>query len=281
MIASSISQQVHGIENELPTAVGVVVIIHGFAEHAGRFSQLEKRLKAIGLNALSITLKGHGQKGVRPDISAFDDYLPPILQTIERLKANTRIGKSGGPVILIGQSMGALVACRVALEATNLVSGLILSSPAFGVADKVPRLALAMLNWLSRFAPSFPMLPPPRFGAAALTRLHSEQVAFESDPLCWHGWLGPRMASELAYASRDTEAKIEKLNVPVLMTWGERDTVISPNAMRRAASKIDSRTLSVRTWPDSKHHLFTDSDAESHFQHIASWLSQHWIKDNT
>ena len=50
---------------------------------------------------------------------------------------------------------------------------------------------------------------------------------------------------------------------------------------RGAASKIDSRTLSVRTWPDSKHHLFTDSDAESHFQHIASWLSQHWIKDST
>ncbi len=84
MITSSISQQVQGIENELPTAVGVVVIIHGFAEHAGRFSQLEKRLKEIGWNALSITLKGHGQKGVRPDISAFDDYLPPILQTIGR-----------------------------------------------------------------------------------------------------------------------------------------------------------------------------------------------------
>ena len=44
---------------------------------------------------------------------------------------------------------------------------------------------------------------------------------------------------------------------------------------------VPAEGLSVRTWPDSKHHLFTDSDAESHFQHIASWLSQHWIKDST
>jgi acylglycerol lipase len=218
-------------------ARGTVVVIHGFAEHSGRFEPTVARLKQIGWDAIAITLKGHGQEGLRPDIQAFDDYLPQISQVIDQLSAQNQANEEQPPVVLLGQSMGAIIACRLALSRHVGVAGLILSSPAFGVADQVPRVALSLLKWIGRWAPTAPLVPPPKGGAKALSQLAQEQANFENDRLCWHGWLGPRMANELAYASIDTEDRIHDIKIPVLMLWGDADTVIAPNAILRISKK--------------------------------------------
>jgi acylglycerol lipase len=126
-------------------ARGTVVVVHGLAEHSGRFESTVARLNNIGWDAIAITLKGHGQEGLRPDTQAFDDYLLPISQVIDQLSAQNDANEERRPVVLLGQSMGAIIACRVALSRHFGVSGLILSSPAFGVADQLPRVALGLL----------------------------------------------------------------------------------------------------------------------------------------
>jgi acylglycerol lipase len=263
-------------KNMTSTTRGTVLLIHGFAEHAGRFERTANRLRALNWEAIPITLSGHGQEGLRPDIKKFDDYQTPLLQIIKQIYEHARDINEKHPIILLGQSMGALVATRIALSGHADISGLILSSPAFGVADPIPKLALKLLHFLGRLVTTMPLIPPPKGGAKTLSHIKIEQTDFENDRLCWHGWLGPRMASQLAYASNDTEERIHELTIPILMLWGEADTVIAPNAMLRASKKINPQYLSKRIWPDARHHLFTDRDTESHFQQIAHWLDQHW-----
>jgi alpha-beta hydrolase superfamily lysophospholipase len=250
--------------------------MHGFAEHAGRFERTAARLQRAGWNAHAVTLKGHGRRGIRPDIDAFDDYLPPIIETIDQLAERGGGTEQPQPIVLLGQSMGALVACRIALRNPAGVSGLILSSPAFGVADQMPQAALGLLGQLSRWLPNAAIIPPPRGGGKALSQILEEQTRFEEDPLCWHGRLGLRMAHQLACASKATEEGLHGIGMPTLMLWGDADTVVNPEAMRRASSRMQPGLVTTEVWPGARHHLFTDRDAESHFLKIRNWLAQHW-----
>jgi acylglycerol lipase len=255
-------------------AKGTVILIHGFAEHAGRYETTAARLQRVGWKAVAVTLTGHGRAGIRPDIEAFDDYLPPIVETIDGLVEYGDPTETGRPIVLLGQSMGALVACRIALCKPSSVSGLILSSPAFGIADRMPRAALGMLGLLSRWLPTLPIVPPPKGGAAALSQISQEQSRFEEDPLCWHGFLGLRMACQLARASIETEELLHRIDIPTLMLWGDADPVINPDAIRRASRRMSADLVTAEVWSGSRHHLFTDRDAESHFQKIRGWLEQ-------
>ena len=259
-----------------PRVHGSVILIHGFAEHAGRFEKTADRLQREGWKTHSVTLKGHGRPGIRPDIEAFDDYLPPIFDKIDQL--NERVGRAEQPqpIVLLGQSMGALVACRIALRKPSAVSGLILSSPAFGLADQIPPAALGLLGQISRWLPTAAVVPPPKGGVKALSQIFKEQRRFEEDPLCWHGRLGLRMAYQLACASKETEELMSGLAIPTLMLWGGADTVIKPEAIERAASKMNAGLVTAEVWPGARHHLFTDRDAESHFLKIRNWLALQW-----
>lgn len=255
-------------------ARGTVILIHGFAEHAGRYEATAARLQRLGWKTVVVTLKGHGRAGIRPDIEAFDDYLPPIIETIDGLAAQGNTTETARPIVLLGQSMGALVACRIALCRPSSVSGLILSSPAFGIADWIPRAVLGLLGLLSQWLPALPIVPPPKGGAAALSQIPQEQTRFEEDPLCWHGFLGLRMAYQLARASMETEELLHRIDIPTLLLWGDADTVINPDAIRRASRRMSADLVTAEVWPGSRHHLFTDRDTESHFLKIRGWLEQ-------
>ena len=259
-----------------PRAHGSVILIHGFAEHAGRFKGTADRLQGEGWSTHSVTLQGHGRTGIRPDIEAFDDYLPPIFEKIDQLNERDGRAEQSRPVVLLGESMGALIACRIALRKPSAVSGMILSSPAFGIADQIPKAVLWLLGQFSRWLPNAAIVPPPKGGAKALSRIFDEQRRFEEDPLCWHGRLGLRMVYQLACASKETEELLRGIEIPTLMLWGDADTVIKPEAIQRASRKMSAGIVTSEVWPGARHHLFTDRDSESHFLKIRNWLAMHW-----
>jgi acylglycerol lipase len=250
--------------------VGTVVVIHGFAEHAARFQPLCAALSGTGWRTIAINLRGHGIEGQQPDVNFFDDYLediePIILET-----PNDR------PLILLGQSMGGLIAARRALATGSRgIDGLVMCSPAFGLTASMPSYAFKVLGGIAKILPKIPLVPPPRDGGRALSRLQEEQAAFDNDPRCWHGWLGPRMATELVRASADTEAQLQNLSIPVLMLWGEADTVISPTAIACAAAKINPNLLTRVILPLARHHLLVEVERYQVIEQIVAWLDAGW-----
>jgi alpha-beta hydrolase superfamily lysophospholipase len=82
------------------------------------------------------------------------------------------------------------------------------------------------------------------------------------------------MACQLARASMETEELLHRIDTPTLMLWGDADTVINPDAIRRASRRMSADLVTAEVWPGSRHHLFTDRDAESHFLKIRGWLEQ-------
>lgn len=134
-----------------------IALVHGLAEHAGRYAALAGRLNAAGIDVLAIDLRGHGQSpGKRAWVEHFDGYL----NDADALVAEAARGNS--QLFLMGHSMGGAVAALYAIERAptrgHALTGLVLSSPALAPGRDVPRWMLAVSRVISRVWPTFPAI---------------------------------------------------------------------------------------------------------------------------
>src|SRR4051812_16789106 len=91
-----------------------IALIHGLAEHAGRYSALAARLNAAGIELLAIDLRGHGRApGKRAYVERFDDYL---LDAQALLDAAVQTVRNPTRLFLMGHSMGGVIAALYAIE---------------------------------------------------------------------------------------------------------------------------------------------------------------------
>ena len=119
-------------------ARGTIVIVHGLGEHIGRYAHVAARLNARGWSVVGYDQRGHGASpGARGRLAADDDLLADLARGHRRACAPRR----AGPLVLLGHSLGGLVAARFvagALESPRPawqrdVDALVLSSPALDI----------------------------------------------------------------------------------------------------------------------------------------------------
>src|SRR6478736_1990281 len=89
-------------------ARGTIVIVHGLGEHIGRYAHVASRLNASRWSVVGYDQRGHGASpGERGRITAPDDLLADLAAVIDDVRA-----EAGGPLVLLGHSLGGLVASR-------------------------------------------------------------------------------------------------------------------------------------------------------------------------
>src|SRR5664279_2960463 len=111
------------LEPETPLR-GVVLLVHGLGEHAGRYDALARRLNDWGFAVRGYDQYGHGESGglrggLPTDSRLLDDLADIVDSTRARMTRNT-------PLILLGHSMGGLVAARFAALGMRPIEGLVL-----------------------------------------------------------------------------------------------------------------------------------------------------------
>jgi acylglycerol lipase len=130
----------------------VIAVVHGIAEHGGRYAWLAERACAQGVGLVTLDLRGHGRSpGERSYVERFDDYLLDV----DSLWAKALEIGAGKPLFLMGHSMGGAIALRWAAARQAAMTGLILSSAALKIGGDVPRLLIGLAPLLSRWAPAF------------------------------------------------------------------------------------------------------------------------------
>src|SRR4051794_39270056 len=89
--------------------VAGLALVHGINEHSGRYEHVGDGLAARGIDVLAFDLPGHGRSGGRRGhVDRFDD----LLDEAEDLIADRRA--LGVPVVLLGHSLGGLIAVAYA-----------------------------------------------------------------------------------------------------------------------------------------------------------------------
>lgn len=236
----------------LPQARGGVLIVHGLGEHAGRYENLARWFNAHGYAARAWDQRGHGESpGPRGVLSHPDD----LLADLSVVHADYARALGVAP-LLLGHSMGGLVALRAVLDERITPQALVLSSPALRshASPGLRRLAATLAQ----------LLPNLRLrNGLELERLsHDPRVvaAYRDDPLC-HDRVSPRLADFIFRAGASCIADANRLEVPTLLLVAGDDALVDASGSRDF-SAIAARTkrLTTRYFAALYHELFNEAE---------------------
>ena len=246
---------------------GVVLLVHGLGEHAGRYEHLARRLNGWGFAVRGYDQFGHGEsggpRGGLPTASRLVDDLAEMVQS-----ARTRT-PDGVPLIVLGHSMGGLVAAQYAAAHPASIDALVLSSPALGT--RVSGLQKLLLRTLPRIAPDL------RVGNGLQTRWlsHAPEVerAYLADPLV-HDRISARLAGYIAEGGPQVVARAAQWTVPTLLIFAGSDHLVDPAGSRAFAAAAPAQWVTSRCFEDLYHEIFNEQDAQPVFDCLREWLDQ-------
>ncbi len=246
----------------------VIILVHGYAEHRGRYPHVIEAMVARGYAVFALDHRGHGaSEGPRACVEHFDYFVEDLdLLVREATQAHPTL-----PLALYGHSMGGLIATRYALEHEKEVDALILSGAALLVGEEVSPLLKRVSSFLAKVAPRLPTLPSQN---NVLSRDPEVERHFLADPLCYNGKVKARMGHEVLVASTETRERMGQLTLPMLIMHGEKDRLTSPEGSRRLYEQARSQDKTLKIWPGGFHEPHNDLQKEEAIALMLDWLDE-------
>ncbi|MFJ8545102.1 lysophospholipase [Streptomyces sp. NPDC093586] len=233
------------------------LLVHGYGEHSGRYEEVAGVLTSHGAAVYAPDHMGHGASdGERVLIEDFEDVVTDVHAVAEL----ARTAHPGLPVVVIGHSMGGLIASRYAQRHPGGLTALVLSGPVIGDWE-LPRRLLALDE-----IPDTPISP------SSLSRDPAVGAAYAADPLVWHG---PMKRPTLEAFVRTLETVAEGGDVgrlPLLWVHGDDDRLVPLPGSRVGVERLSGGDLTERIYPGARHEVFNETDREEVFTDVTRFL---------
>jgi alpha-beta hydrolase superfamily lysophospholipase len=233
-------------------ARGAVLFVHGLGEHSGRYDRLAAWFNQRGYAVRGYDQRGHGRSPGRRGARRPRDDLLADLAAVYHDYARAAAQRP----LLLGHSMGGLVAARAVLDGALAPPALVLSSPALRSWESPQMIRLASV--LGRLLPSLPL----RSGLDASRLSHDPRVVagYRGDPLR-HGWITPRLADFIFREGAACIADAAELAVPTLLLVAESDELVDPAGSRAfARAAAPGGQLTTRFFASLYHELFNETE---------------------
>jgi lysophospholipase len=248
----------------------VLVLAHGINEHVGRYAELGERLVDAGYTLIGVDHRGHGlSAGDSPktsNIRRFDDFVDDYIAFFDATRATSDV-----PVVMMGHSMGGLIATRAALRAQDRAAALVLSGPALKLVVKMTAWQKRIALLIARVAPNLSL---PQGDGDSLSRDPAVRLAVESDPLVINEPMRFGIARQLFLLSEQTRARASDIQLPLLAMHGGADQVTDPDGTREFVELASSPDKELVIWPDDLHEIFNELDRDKVIHHLVAWLDR-------
>jgi carboxylesterase len=230
-----------------------VLFVHGFTASPSELRPMAQYVvQNLGWRCTGLLLPGHGTHIHDMRRATGKDWISAVEHAYERLSGEC------DRVLLVGLSLGAVLACHLALRRSNdpKLRGLVLLAPAFGVtAARVATLQLVrpVRNFLSKGS------------RASDYFLDHRLYSYLQIPL--------DKAAEVLRFGREAVANMSKLrNLPVLMFAGDRESTVSLEKILSVAR--DNPWIQLVRLPRSRHILTVEPDKEMMFEASLRFMEQ-------
>ncbi len=238
-----------------------IVLVHGLAEHCGRYEHVGAQLAAAGIEAHGFDLRGFGGSG---GPRAFVERWSQLHDDVEERMVAARSTAPGRPLVLYGHSVGGLIALGYVLDGRARPDLLVLSAPA--IRSDLPlwqRLAAAPLN---RLVPR--LLVANGLDTSVLSSDPAVRAAYLADPLNQHRTT-VRFGHAFFAEQRRVAAALDRLSIPTFVLHGGLDRLV-PTASSEA---LDDRPGVVRrVYPGVLHELHNEPEGPRVIGDVVDWI---------
>ena len=252
---------------------GVIVLIHGLAEHGARYAQVGQFLASHGWAVYAVDLRGHGQSsdGHQPGrvhVDQFSDYAKDVNAMISHAKLH----HPGVPLVILGHSMGGLISLSYALNHPDELDGAVISSPLLGAHPDAR--SPAILNLLARILAHIKprLLFPSNLDSSAISRDPAVVRAYIDDPLVSEK-VSARWYVELTKAMEDLRGRAAQLQIPTLLMVSGNDRLVDPLAAPLWAEAAPDNLLKLAVWEEFFHEMFNEPEKDKVHACVLDWLS--------
>lgn len=296
---------VHTWTHLTPEPRGILHICHGMAEHGGRYRELAFSLARSGWIVVAHDHRGHGNVALNPTGTpggpiaghyADQDGWQRVTEDVGQVQRELRATYRDLPIVLMGHSMGALIA-----------QGYLVAGPAFwpeavvlSGAARDPRLKLMALHKVAVFeawrrgprqssklinAMTFQTFSKSVKNRATafdwLSHDSAEVQRYIDDPLCGFDCttgLWRDLARGLLQITAPASFKDWPNELPLYIFAGDRDPVGAfgkgPEALARALSNAGQTQVSLRIYPQMRHEPLHEQGRERVMDDLKDWLNR-------
>lgn len=246
----------------------IVLIVHGLAEHIGRYAHVAAYLVERGYGVYGLDHRGHGQSpGMRAYFETFNQPIADLKQYLDWVKAE----HPGKKIFLYGHSLGSLITLAFLLNAQNEVAGAIISGATLGVEGGQPAPLVAVGAALSRVVPTLPVV---RLDSKGLSHDRTVVDAYDNDPLVHRGSVRARMGNYIVSVSRAVRRRLHEISLPLLILHGGSDPICPAAGSDIVYRNAGSSDKTLRIYPNLFHEIHNEPEQETVFAEIAAWLDR-------
>ncbi|HVW26281.1 MAG TPA: lysophospholipase [Polyangiaceae bacterium] len=246
---------------------GRVLLIHGYADHLGRFDHVAMYWTERGLAVARLDLRGHGQsEGSRGHVMSIAEYVGDVqgvLSALEREPAWTAIPSRP---ILFGHSLGALIAAEVALEVGDGIAGFASTSPFFAVKQRVHPIEYNAGKIAQKVFPK--LRQSSRLHGTDMT--HDPRAAASYDRDEYHfGHITMGFFFAALEAQNDVLERARAIRQPLFCIAAGEDRVVDVEATKRFFERAGSSEKELDVRPGLFHEILNETDWRDHAGRLA------------
>ncbi|RKS73351.1 alpha-beta hydrolase superfamily lysophospholipase [Actinomadura pelletieri DSM 43383] len=235
----------------------VAVLVHGYGEHLGRYGHVVDVLVRHGAAVCGPDHMGHGRSGgERVLIEDYDDVVADVHTVVEAARGE----HPGLPVVMIGHSMGGLVATRYAQRHDGALAALVLSGPVLGRWHVVDELL------------PLDEIPDTPIDTSLLSRDPAVGKAYTEDPLVWHGPFKKTTVRALDTALERVNEHGSLGDLPTFYMHGAADELVRPRDTRVGLDAVGGSDLTERLYPGARHEIFNEADQEEVLADVTAFV---------
>ena len=251
-----------------------VVVVHGWAEHVGRYDAFARAMTGAGYYVTGADHRGMGASGgERGDIGSFETYARDLEAVIE----DVRGAYGPRPLFIYAHGFGALIELlrlRACGGVDPRIAGSVIAAPLLSLATSTPirdRVARSVLRWVAPRAPrrpAFDVATLCRDQLAADARLHDPRCAVE---------VSTAWTRSLRGAMRSVRENIGSIRAPTLWLVPTADRLADHRAALRCFERLENpeRDAQVVDCVEGAFHEVHNEPAalrEEAFEAVLAWF---------
>ncbi|GJM39480.1 MAG: putative lysophospholipase [Acidimicrobiales bacterium] len=243
-------------------AKAAVLLLHGIAEHSGRYEHVGRRMADAGYDVVAIDHRGYGRSGGRRGhVDRWSQFTDDVEDHM------TELSTLGIPTVLLGHSMGGLMATRYVVDQRTQPDLLVLSGPALGA--EIPTHLRVAAPLIGRIMPTFEIKEPG--DPSLLSTDDAVGEVFYADPYRVP-FPTARLGWELMKAIQEARDGIANVTMPTLVQHGADDRLV-PVEASEIFETLGSVTRIV--YPGLRHEIYNEPDRLAIIDEMITWIDVH------
>lgn len=244
----------------------VVVLSHGFGEHARRYDHVALRFGEAGLATYALDHRGHGRSGGKRVLCKGISEYTGDFHTLVGIATREHPGVPG---VVLGHSMGGAIVFSYGVDHPDDYQLMVLSGPAVAMQTVVPPALVIAAKALGLIAPG---LPVQALDSSAVSRDPEVVAAYDNDPLVHHGRVPAGVARALVLVGETMQQRAAALAAPLLILHGAEDRLVPVDGSRQLAAGVGSADVRLNIYPGLYHEVFNEPERDRVLADVVEWI---------